>query len=220
VSILVEACVGSLDEALAAERGGAHRLELCDNLAVGGTTPSAELIDSVHERVGIPIMVMIRPRGGSFVYSASELDQMRRDLDMALARKADGVVLGILDAHGRVDVARIGELVARASGTPVTFHKAFDVIPDQLAALDALIACGVSRVLTSGGALTATEGEPAIATLVERSRGRIVIMGGGKVRGSNVRAIVDRTAVREVHARSGHDEAQIRAIVEALVDLT
>jgi len=216
VSVLVEACVESLEESLVAQRAGANRLELCDNLAVGGTTPNPELIDAVRAAVNIPVMVMIRPRGGSFVHSAQELDQMRRDLDMALAHEVDGVVLGILDDKNAVDAKRVAEFVNLAQGTPVTFHKAFDVINDRRAGLDVLIEAGITRLLTSGGAPTALEGADELAKLVEQSDGRIEIMAGGKVRGSNVGQIVRRAALREVHARSERDEAQIRAIVDAL----
>jgi copper homeostasis protein len=216
VSVLVEGCVETLEECLAAKHGGARRLELCDRLDVGGTTPSASLIASVQSAVGLPIMAMVRPRGGSFVHTASELDQMRRDLDMVLSKHVDGVVIGILDDKNRVDTKRTAELVRRAGDTPVTYHKAFDVIADLPPALDDLMACGIKRLLTSGGKPTAAEGIEVLAMLVERSAGRIEIMAGGKVRGSNVRAIVDGAGLREVHARTGPDDSQIRAIVEAL----
>ncbi len=216
MTVLVEACVESLEESLVAQRAGANRLELCDNLAVGGTTPSPELIDAVRAAVNIPVMVMIRPRGGSFVHTAQELDHMRRDLDMALAHEVDGVVLGILDDENAVDAERVAEFVNLAQGTPVTFHKAFDVISDRRAGLDALIDAGITRLLTSGGAPTALGGADELSKLVDQSDGRIAIMAGGKVRGSNVGEIVRRAGLREVHARSERDEAQIRAIVEAL----
>lgn len=216
MSVLVEGCVETLDECINAKRGGARRLELCDRLDVGGTTPSAELIESVQTSVGLPIMAMVRPRGGSFVHTAAELDEMRRDLDMVLSKNVAGVVIGILDDKNRVDTKRTAEFVRLAGGTPVTFHKAFDLIEDLPAALDDLLACGVDRLLTSGGKPTAAEGIEELAMLVERSAGRIEIMAGGKVRGSNVRAIVDGAGLREVHARTGPDDRQIRAIVEAL----
>ena len=211
--MLVEACVESLEEALAAERGGARRLELCANMDVGGTTPSGELFRAVRARVGIPIAMMIRPRGGQFVYSNAELESMRRDLDIAVELGADVAVIGVLDDHGRVDVARTRELVARAGSIPVTFHKAFDIVDDQERDLDILIDAGVTRVLTSGGAETAIEGADALARLVDRAAGRIAIMPGGKVRGNNVREIVERTGAREVHARCNTDESRIREIV-------
>jgi copper homeostasis protein len=215
-TVLVEACVESLDEALAAERGGAKRLELCANMDVGGTTPSAELFRAVRARVQLPIAMMIRPRGGSFVYSNAELESMRRDLDLAGELGADVAVIGVLDDDGRVDAAQTRDLVARAGAIPVTFHKAFDVVADQERDLEVLIDAGVTRVLTSGGADTAIAGADALTRLVDRAAGRIIVMPGGQVRGQNVREIVDRTGVREVHARCNTDEARIREIISAV----
>jgi copper homeostasis protein len=173
VSILVEACVETLDESVIAERAGAGRLELCANMSVGGTTPSAELFESVRERVRIPIAAMVRPRGGSFV-PHDELEQLWRDLDLMKALGADVLVSGILNANGSVDRDRMRELVVRAGSTPVTMHLAFDVVPDPLAALDFLMEAGVARVLTSGAAGEAAKGVETLASLVERGGGRIL----------------------------------------------
>lgn len=216
MTVLVEGCVESLEDSLAAERGGAGRLELCDDLAVGGTTPSAELIAAVKSQVRIPVVVMIRPRGGSFVHTAAELDHMRRDIDLALRLGADALVLGVLDERGGIDETGTRELVARASGTPVAFHRAFDAVADPLAALDLLIDAGIVRVLTGGGPTTALDGIDTLAALVERAAGRIDILAGGKVRSNNVRAIVDRSGVSQVHARCETNEARIHEIVMAL----
>lgn len=216
MTVLIEACVDSVESALAAERGGAHRLELCDNLAVGGTTPSAELVAEVQERAGLPIMAMVRPRGGSFVHTAAELDQMRLDLERLKTQGVEGLVIGILAADSQIDAERTREFVQLAGGTPVTFHKAFDRVPDQSAGLDALMSAGVARVLTSGGAPAALAGVDTLAALVARGSGRIHVLAGGKVRGENVREIVRASGVREVHARCEGDEAQIRAIAKAL----
>ena len=215
MTVTIEACVGSLEEALAAEQGGAHRLELCENLAVGGTTPGAALIGAVKSIVRIPVSVMIRPRGGSFVHSRAELDAMRRDIEVALAHGADMLVIGVLTEAGIVDARATRDLVARAGRTPVTFHKAFDEVNDQLAALDALADAGVSRVLTSGGAASALEGADRLAELVARGGERISVMAGGTVRGHNAREIVRRSVVRELHARCELDPARIREIVAA-----
>jgi len=214
--VLVEACVESVAESLAAAEGGANRLELCANMDVGGTTPSAEVFRAVRARVGIPIAMMIRPRGGSFTYSNAELESMRRDLDLAAELGADVAVIGVLDDGARVDAASTRELVVRAGSMPVTFHKAFDVVADQARDLDVLIDAGVTRVLTSGGADTAIDGADALTRLVDRAAGRIIVMPGGKVRGHNVREIVERTGVREVHARCNADEARIREIIASL----
>jgi copper homeostasis protein len=213
---LVEACVGSLEEALAAEQGGADRLELCAELDVGGTTPPLALIDEVKRRVRIPVSVMIRPRGGAFQYTSAEIDHMRRDIDDARAHGADMLVIGVLDDRRRVDEPCTRDLIDRAGSTPVTFHRAFDEIDDQAAALETLVDARIARVLTGGGPRSAFEGVGRLAQLVEQARNRIVIMAGGTVRGHNARAIVDQTGVREVHARSENDPQRIRDIVDAL----
>src|SRR5438552_171454 len=139
VTVLVEAAVDSLDDALAAVEGGADRLELCANLSVGGTTPDPALIATVLARVAVPIFAMIRPRGGSFAYSAVEVAQMRREIEMALDLGVAGVVLGVLDSANLVDVARTQSLVSVAGGRRVTFHRAFDRTPDLFASAETLI---------------------------------------------------------------------------------
>ena len=198
---LIEACVETVESSLAAERGGAGRLELCAALGDAGTTPSAGMISAVKTRVRIPVVVIIRPRGGGFVYSDAEMDVMRRDIDSARASGADGVAIGILTPDARVDVARTQELVRIASGMPVTFHRAFDMTATLADSLDALVEAGVSRVLTSGGATTALEGASTIAALRERAAGRIEIMAGGGIREGNVAEVVRLSGVSEVHVR-------------------
>jgi copper homeostasis protein len=193
--ILVEACVDSVASAVAAERGGAGRVELCDNLVEGGTTPSAGTIAECREQLAIPVYVMIRPRGGDFLYSADEVAVMRRDIAAAQELGADGVVLGVLRPDGRVDKARTRALVRAARPLDVTFHRAIDVARDPLEALDDLVATGVDRVLTSGQAATAR------AALVERAAGRIVILAGGGVDERNAKQLVRRTGVHEIHVR-------------------
>lgn len=199
--VLVEACVDSVDSALAAERGGARRVELCDALYDAGTTPSAGMIAAVVARVRVPVFVIVRPRGGGFVYSATELDVMRRDIDAARSLGAGGIVVGALREDGRVDEGRTRALVEAAAGLPVTFHRAFDLVPDPGEALEMLAACGVARVLTSGGAATALDGAKALATLVARAAGRVVVMAGGGIREAQVRPLVARSGVREIHVR-------------------
>jgi copper homeostasis protein len=216
VTVLVEAAVDSLDDALAAVEGGADRLELCANLSVGGTTPDPALIATVLARVAVPVFAMIRPRGGSFAYSAVEIAQMKREIEMALDLGVAGVVLGVLDTGNLVDVARTQSLVSVAGGRRVTFHRAFDRTPDLFAAAETLISLGVSRVLTSGGATTASDGASALASLVERVSGRLGILAGGGVRANNVSEIVQRSGVHEVHARCERDASRIRAIKDAL----
>lgn len=201
MSVLVEACVDSVTSALAAQRGGASRIELCDNLVEGGTTPSAGTIALCRDRLRIPIYVMIRPRGGDFCYSTVELDVMRRDIVAAHALGADGVVLGLLRPDGTVDRRRTRALIALARPLDVTFHRAIDVSRDPIAALDDLLALGVDRVLTSGQSRTALAGARVIAALVERAAGRLEVLAGGGVDETNAREVVARTGVREIHVR-------------------
>jgi copper homeostasis protein len=199
--VLVEACVDSVAGALAAVSGGARRLELCDNLAEGGTTPSAGMLATVRERAGVPIHVLIRPRGGDFLYDADELTVMLCDIAEAKRHGANGAVLGALTGDGRVDAERTRVLVNAARPMAVTFHRAFDLARDPAEALDALIALGLERVLTSGQAATAEAGIPVIAAMVKRAAGRIGILAGGGVDEGNAGRIVRETGVAEIHVR-------------------
>lgn len=216
MTILLEAAVESLDDALAAIDGGADRLELCARLDQGGTTPSESLIAEVMERVSVPVFVMIRPRGGSFVYTTTELDEMRRDIDRAHDLDVDGFVFGVLNTSHRIDTIRTQSLVDAAGDLPVTFHRAFDRVPDRTDALETLIGLGVARLLTSGGAPTAAEGLYELRDLVEHADDRIEILAGGGVRWNNVADVVEETGVREVHARCEMDADRIRGIRTAL----
>jgi copper homeostasis protein len=200
-SILVEACVDSVASSIAAERGGARRLELCDALFDGGTTPSAGMIAACKAAVSIPVFVMIRPRGGGFVYSDAERDVMRRDVVVARELGADGVVIGGLRRDGHVDLALVRFLVEAARELPVTFHRAFDLTPDMEASLESLAGAGVQRVLSAGGTSTAADGATALANLVRQAGSRLVVMAGGGVREDNVRRLVSMSGVREVHVR-------------------
>ncbi|HEX9128855.1 MAG TPA: copper homeostasis protein CutC [Gemmatimonadaceae bacterium] len=212
---LVEAAVETLDSALAAERAGVDRIELCDNLRVGGTTPGARLIHDIAERTRLPVFVLIRPRAGDFVYSDDEFVQMIRDTELARRLGVAGIVTGALTPDGRVDVKRTRTLVEAAAGLPVTFHRAIDSSIDLPAALDEVIEAGASRVLTSGGAATAVEGVDLIAALVVQARERITVIAGGGIREHNVRDMIARTGVREVHARL-IDEGQMRGLVDVV----
>lgn len=196
---LVEACVQSLGSAVAAERAGAHRIELCADLAVGGVTPSAGLLRATRARVAIPIHVLIRPRGGSFHYDEGDVAAMRYDIAEARRSGADGVVIGALTPEGRVDRVVTGLLVEAARPLAVTFHRAIDDTPDLDQAFRVLLELGVERVLTSGGVPTAESGIPALAGLVHRFGSEITILAGGRVRSANVRRIVAEARVTEVH---------------------
>jgi copper homeostasis protein len=198
---LVEAAVDTLESAHCAERAGAGRIELCASLSDGGTTPSAGLMAAVVERCRIPTFVLIRPRGGSFVYSEREIEVMLRDIELAKAMGASGIVTGALTADGRIDLKQTRALVRGAADLTVTFHRAFDFATKSTESLEELIDAGVSRVLTSGGANTALEGAPRISALVNQARGRIGIVAGGGIRENNVHEVIALTGVKEVHAR-------------------
>ncbi|HEX9564792.1 MAG TPA: copper homeostasis protein CutC [Gemmatimonadaceae bacterium] len=200
-SVLLEACIESPTEGLAAQRAGAGRLELCAGLIEGGTTPSAGMMNEVVERVAVPVFVMVRPRGGGFTYSADELGVMCRDIIVARTAGARGIVTGSLARDRTIDRVQMQRLLDAARPAPVTFHRAFDVTLDLEASLDVLLDLGVDRVLTSGGAPTALAGAYRIAALVSRAGKDLTVLAGGGVRAPDVRQLVRRTSVREVHAR-------------------
>lgn len=199
-SIALEVCVDSVESAIAAERGGAHRIELCSDLLEGGITPSLGLIATVRERVRIKLHVMIRPRSGDFCYTDYEFEVMVRDVESVKCLGADGIVFGILTANGRVDIARSRNLVEHARPLSVTFHRAFDMTRDLGEALRDVIATGADRVLTSGGTKTAEAGIGTIADLVAGAGDRIIVMAGSGISETNARRIVEQTGVREIHA--------------------
>lgn len=196
---LLESCVTSLEAAIAAERGGAGRVELCVDLEADGTSPPIELVRATVTALRIPVMVLIRPRAGDFVYTTSEAGEMVREVAEAKAAGVSGIVVGALTPGGEVDRAVMQRFIEVARPLPLTFHRAFDRVADQLTALDALIQLGVARVLTSGGRATAAEGVERLGELVARGRGRIGIVAGGGIRAGNAAAIVRATGVTELH---------------------
>lgn len=204
MSRILEVCVASLPSALAAQAGGAHRIELCQNLEQGGTTSSYGLIRQVLAQVSLPVFVLIRPRPGGFVYSDGELAIMRADVEMCGTLGCAGVVFGVLDAAGRVDMAACRALLDAAGPLAVTFHRAFDACPDQAQALENIIALGCQRVLTSGGQTTAEAGRDQLAALVRQAAGRLSIMPGAGITGGNARALAAHTGAREFHASAKH----------------
>jgi copper homeostasis protein len=197
---VLEISVETLEAAMAAERGGADRIELCKNLSVGGVTPDDELRRTVRAQVHIPIFSMVRSRAGEFVYSGAEFSEMRRSITNAKESGMDGVVLGALTKDHRVDVARTRELVELAKPLPVTYHRAFDEAADLHQALEDVIQSGAKRILTSGGAKSALEGGAVLGKLVEATGDRITIVPGAGISAKNIEQVARRTKAREFHS--------------------
>lgn len=200
--MIKEACIESFEEAVAAEKRGADRVELCDNLDVGGTTPSVSLIQKTCATLQIPVMVIIRPRGGDFVYSEEELKTMQHSIAMAKEAGAAGIVLGILTKNNEIDTEKTQKLVQLCHPLPVTFHKAIDELDNpvegvlQLKKID-----GITRILTSGGKATAKEGIETLKKMIEAADDKITILIAGKVTNENIEAIQKATNAKELHGR-------------------
>lgn len=199
-NIRLEICIDSVQSALAAQAGGASRVELCDNLLVGGTTPSYGMIKQVRQAVTIGVHVLIRPRGGDFCYSSTELAVMLDDIQMAKELGADGIVLGVLLPNGQVDKEKARELIVAARPLRVTWHRAFDLAKDPLQALADIIELNCDYLLTSGQEQSACDGKSLIAALVHQAAGRIVIMPGGGVNETNIRTLRLTTGANEFHS--------------------
>jgi copper homeostasis protein len=215
VTVLLEAAVETLDAALAAAEGGVHRLELCADLAHAGTTPDRQLLRACRAQLSIPSFVLVRPRPGDFVYSTTEHRVMLDQIQQAKDAGADGIVAGVLNTTNAIAEDRTAELLAAVRPLRFTFHRAFDACQDRAAALARLIALGVDRVLTSGGAATAPQGAEQIGRLVAQARGRIAILAGGGIDGGNVAKLVRDADVHEVHF-SVREAEKVRSVVRAL----
>jgi copper homeostasis protein len=208
VMMQLEICVDSVESAIAAEMGGAQRVELCSALSEGGLTPSLGLIRAVRSRIGIGVNVMIRPRAGDFLYSDDEFSVMRDDIATAAEAGANGVVFGLLTADGDIDVDRTRSLVNATRLTSglsgraieVTFHRAIDMARNLDTAFESVVQSGATRILTSGAAQNAVLGSTRIARLVKAANGRIAVMACGNVRPENVQKIAQATGAREFHA--------------------
>jgi copper homeostasis protein len=205
-TLVFEVCLDSVESGLAAEEGGADRVELCSALLDGGLTPSYGMLRVARRRLKLGIMAMVRPRGGDFSYSDAEYEVMKDDLAMVKAEGANGAVFGLLRPDGTVDAERTAELVALARPLPVTFHPAFDMTRDPFEALETLVDLGVDRVLTSGQEPTVLEGVPLLRELVARAGERIVVMPGGPVSERNVAEIARATGARELHFACFEDQ--------------
>lgn len=200
---VVEICVSDVASARAAAEGGADRVELCADFASGGITPSAGLIGEALARAGVPIHVLIRPRAGDFVFDPEEVAVMLRDIETARFLGASGVVVGALAPDGTIDQPILSRLAASARPLSLTFHRAFDLVPDPLAALDGLASLGIDRVLTSGGPGPARDNLPSLRAIVDHADGRIGVMAGGGIAESDLPELVRRTGVGAIHLGSG-----------------
>jgi len=207
--ILLEICCGSLDDALAAERGGADRVELCSALFLGGLTPSLGAVIEAKARLKIPVMVMIRPRGAGFWYTEPEFAVMERDATLAVDHGADGIVFGILRPDGTIDVERCQRMRRIIGARQAVFHRAFDVTPAPFKALDQLVELGVTRVLTSGQEDSAPEGCELIKRLMDYAGDRIEILPGGGIKLYNLQQVVAVTGCRQVHLTAFRTQADL-----------
>ncbi len=194
-----EICANSVASCIAAQEGGADRVELCAGIPEGGTTPSFGMIRNARECISIALNVIIRPRGGDFLYSETELREMVYDIQAAKELGADGLVFGCLRPDGSVDMEAMKILMEAAGDTPVTFHRAFDHTSDPFKALEDIISLGCARILTSGCRPTALEGADLLAQLVEKAAGRIIIMPGCGIREGNIAEIARLSGAREFH---------------------
>lgn len=198
--MLFEVCLQSVDGAMAAERGGAQRVELCSALIEGGISPSLGTIQACRDAVDLDIMVMIRPRGGDFHYSERELEAMAHDIEACKRIGVSGIVFGMLASNGEVARTQVKSFVELAGEMDVCFHRAFDVCAEPFQALEELIDLGVTRILTSGQEATVPEGLSLIRELVERAAGRIEILPGCGITSANVAEVIAATGVQQFHA--------------------
>ncbi|XP_064385974.1 copper homeostasis protein cutC homolog isoform X3 [Halichondria panicea] len=198
-STTMEVCIDSVESAVNAEMGGANRLELCACLGEGGTTPTLGMLRIVKKSTKLPVFVMIRPRGGDFLYSNNEFRIMKEDIRILKEGGSDGFVFGILTPEGCIDAKRVEELISLSRPLPVTFHRAFDMIKEPSDCLETLIQLGVDRLLTSGCEQNAFKGAPLIKSLVKQANGQISIMPGGGITEDNLEQILTETGVNEFH---------------------
>jgi copper homeostasis protein len=196
---LLEICIDSIESGIISERAGADRVELCDNLFEGGTTPGPGTLKIARKELKLGLNIMIRPRGGDFLYSDIEYDIIKEDIRIAKEEGADGLVFGILTPDGGIDISRTKELVELSSPLPVTFHRAFDMSVDPFKSLEDIISCGVKRILTAGHKNLAIHGIDLIRNLIEKAGNRIIIMPGSGINENNIAGIINETGAKELH---------------------
>ena len=199
--MIKEACVESFEKAKEAQDKGANRIELCENLAVGGTTPSYGTVKVCLEKLNIPIFPMIRARGGNFVYSKDEIEIMKEDIKLFKELGVKGIVLGCLTSENKIDLELTRELVDLAYPMEVTFHKAIDEITNPLDYIDDLVNIGIKRILTSGGKATALEGKDLINEMIKKSNERLKVVVAGKVTKENLNELSNLISANEFHGK-------------------
>jgi copper homeostasis protein len=220
--MILEIACFNLESALIAQRAGADRIEFCDDYSSGGITPSGEKIIEARKKISIPLFVMVRPRKGSFIYSDSEAKEMRQQISFCRTHKINGIVFGALDKGCNIDKKLCKELVSLAHPMQITYHRSFDEVDNTLGALEDIIECGCTRLLTSGGKLTALEGAELISTLARRANGRITILPGGGIRSHNILGVKAKTGASEFHSAALNlstmlaDEDEIRKLKSLL----
>lgn len=220
----IEICANSVTSALHAKEGGAQRIELCQNLNEGGTTPSGATIEYCVHQLGLLTHVLIRPRPGNFVYNEAEMDVVLRDIELCRLAGAQAIVVGFLTERGDIDVEKTRQAVQAAGKMEVTFHRAFDQCRDWRQGLEDIVACGCNRLLSSGQRDTAMEGRDTLRQMVQQAAGRMTILAGSGVKPENAKALVEATGVTEVHASCKHhingismtDPEQVRQLFAAL----
>ena len=200
MSFILEIAVFNICSALAAEKAGADRIELCENPAEGGTTPSFGTLKIVREKINIPVFPIVRPRGGDFLYSNEEFEVIKKDVRLIKDLGFEGIVVGLLKKDGTIDIGRTGKLIELAYPMEVTFHRAFDRAAEPLHALEEIITCGCQRILTSGQISSALDGKELIKQLIERADERIIIMPGSGVRSNNITELATYTNAQELHS--------------------
>jgi copper homeostasis protein len=212
--MLLEICANSYQSAKTAQTAGAHRIELCQELSVGGLTPSYGLLKNVINQLTIPIFVLIRPRSGDFVYAESEFDIMKQDISLCKEFGVQGIVSGVLNKNKTIDVVRTKELVELSRPLPFTFHRAFDELDNPIQGLNELIGLGVDRVLTSGQESSAVDGLPLLMQLNEIARGRLTILPGGGINAKNA-AVFKTKGFAEIHASASVQISQDQGLFSA-----
>jgi copper homeostasis protein len=207
--IQLEIACFNLDSALIAQENGANRVELCDGIEVGGITPKVEVVTQAKAKLNIDLYVMIRPRGGNFIYSVEEFNQMKSAIQELKKLNVDGFVFGILNTDNSINKKQNSELVELAKPFPCTFHRAFDEVSNAFQSLEDIIDCGFQTILTSGQAKNVTEGVDSLAKLVSKANNRIVIMPGGGLRSTNIQFIKEKTNANWFHSSAITDGADI-----------